>query len=176
MSGGVLWQLASDFMGISLLAVGAGVTTVPEMHRIVVDRHGWMASREFSELFALSQAAPGPTTTLFAALIGWKAAGGWGALVAVFGLIGPSCVAAMLAARAWERFRGSKWSDILQFGFAPVTIGLMIAAAYLITRGAVHSWQAMVMAAATCALMLGTRINPLWMIAAGAAAGLMGWV
>jgi chromate transporter len=172
----VLTQLAQDFLGISLLAIGAGITTVPEMHRNAVDRHGWMSSREFSELFALSQAAPGPTTTLFASLIGWKAAGWPGALVAVFALLGPACVFAFFVSRTWERFRGSAASALIQDGFAPVTVGLMFSAAWLVTRGADHSWQAYLATAIAAAMMLVTRINPLWLIAAGAGAGLLGWI
>ncbi|MCX7159333.1 MAG: chromate transporter, partial [Proteobacteria bacterium] len=52
--------LIADFAVLSLLSVGGAVSVLPEMHRSLVDVHGWMSGREFSDLFALAQAAPGP--------------------------------------------------------------------------------------------------------------------
>lgn len=172
----VLWQLAQDFLGISLLAIGAGITTVPEMHRNIVDRHGWMSSAQFAEMFALSQAAPGPTTTMLSVLLGWKAAGWLGALVSVLALLGPACVLMYFVAQTWERFRNAAWREIVQDGLMPVTIGLMFSAGWLITLGADHSWQAFALTGITAGLTLATRINPLWLIAAGAMAGILEWL
>jgi chromate transporter len=170
----LLWQIAADYLGISLLAVGAGVTTLPEMHRNAVERHAWMSDAQFAELFALSQAAPGPTTTMFSAIIGWHVAGPAGALVAVLGFLGPSCILAYISNHLWTRFRDSPWRERIQAGLVPVTVGLMFAAAWLVGRGAAHTHGAYVATALACILMLTTKINPLWLVAAGALAGLMG--
>lgn len=55
-----LGALAAIFGQLSLLAFGGGNTILPEMQRAVVDVHHWMSAQEFSALFALAQAAPGP--------------------------------------------------------------------------------------------------------------------
>ena len=47
---------------------------MPEMQRLVVDVQGWMSAAEYTQLFAVAQAAPGPNV-LVTALIGWKVAG-----------------------------------------------------------------------------------------------------
>ena len=70
----LLWQLASGFAAISLIAVGGGIAVIPEMSRLVVETHGWMSQARFAELFALAQAAPGPNV-LVVGLIGWQVAG-----------------------------------------------------------------------------------------------------
>lgn len=171
----VLLALSLNFMMISLLSIGGGGATIPEMHRNAVDSHGWMTSSQFAELYALAQAAPGPTTTMFASLIGWKAAGPWGALVAVSSILAPSCLLTYFGNRTWERYRETRWREIVQAGLVPVTVGLMFAAAWLVTSGAVHGWPTLVIAALSAAAMLMTRWNPLWMIGAGAVAGLLGW-
>ena len=46
------------FVLLSLLAVGGVNTIIPEMQRIVVETEGWMTGAEFTQLFAISQAAP----------------------------------------------------------------------------------------------------------------------
>lgn len=171
-----LQQLALDYLGISLLAVGAGVTTLPEMHRNAVERHGWMSNAQFAELFSLSQAAPGPTTTMFTALVGWHAAGPLGAIVAVAGFLAPSSLLAYYSNAMWDRFRHSPWRERIQAGLVPVAVGLMFAAAWLVADGADHSPVAYAATAMACVLMLATRLNPLWLVAAGAVAGLMGWM
>src|SRR5260221_14738732 len=49
-----------DLSALSLIAVGGAITVLPEMHRGVVEVHGWMSGAQFADLFALAQAAPGP--------------------------------------------------------------------------------------------------------------------
>jgi chromate transporter len=52
----------------------------------------------------------------------------------------------------------------------------MLAGGYLITLAADHSVLAFVITAATAAVVLTTRIHPLWILAAGGVLGLAGWV
>lgn len=176
MDSDILLPLALNFMMISLVSIGGGGSTIPEMHRNAVDSHGWMSSAQFAELYALAQAAPGPTTTMFASLIGWKAAGPWGALVAVTSILGPSSLVTYFVNRSWESFREAQWREIVQAGLVPVTVGLMFAAAWLVSSGAVHGWPTLAVTVLSAAAMVMTRLNPLWMIAAGAMAGLLGWL
>ena len=75
-----LVALALIFTQLSLIAFGGGNTTLPEMHRQVVDVHHWMTGADFAALYALAQAAPGPNL-MVAPLIGWQVAGLAGMLV-----------------------------------------------------------------------------------------------
>ena len=170
-----LVQLAVDFSLLSLITVGGVITVLPEMHRSVVDVHGWMRGAEFAQLFALAQAAPGPNI-LVVTLIGWKVAGLAGAVVATAAVCTPSSLLAYAVSRIWQRFRGTRWRNVVEDGLVPVTVGLMLAGGYLITLAADHSALAFVITAATAAIALATRIHPLWLLAAGGLLGLAGWV
>src|SRR5258706_4966576 len=170
-----LAQLAMDFSVLSLIAVGGAITVLPEMHRSVVQVHGWMSGAQFAELFALAQAAPGPNI-LVVSLIGWKVAGLAGAVVATAAVCGPSCVLTFAVSRIWQRFRGARWRAAVEEGPVPVTVGLMLAGGYLITRSADDSWPAFVITAATAAVVLATRIHPLWLFGAAGLIGLAGWI
>jgi chromate transporter len=170
-----LAQLAVDFSLLSLITVGGVITVLPEMHRNVVEVHGWMTGAEFAQLFALAQAAPGPNI-LVVSLIGWKVAGLAGAVVATVAVCAPSSVLTYAVSRVWERFRGARWRKIAEDGLVPVTVGLLLAGGYLITLAADHSVLAFVITAATTALVLWTRIHPLWLLAVGGLLGLAGWV
>jgi chromate transporter len=170
-----LVQLALDFSILSLMAVGGAVTVLPEMHRSIVDVHGWMSGAQFAELFALAQASPGPNI-LVVSLVGWKVAGLAGALVATAAMCVPSCVLTFTASGIWQRFRGARWLTALQDGLVPVTVGLIVAGGYLITLSADHSIVAFAITAVTAFTVLTTRIHPLWLFAAAGLIGLAGWV
>ena len=70
----VLIELAAQFLVLSLLSIGGANAVLPEIHLRVVETEGWMTDADFAQLFALSQAAPGPNV-LIVSLIGWKVAG-----------------------------------------------------------------------------------------------------
>jgi chromate transporter len=171
----VLSQLAVDFSLLSLITVGGVITVLPEMHRNVVEVHGWMSGAEFAQLFALAQAAPGPNI-LVVSLIGWKVAGLAGAVVATAAVCAPSSVLTYAVSRIWQRSSGSPWRKAAEDGLVPVTVGLMLAGGYLITLAADHSAPAFALTAASAGVVLTTRIHPLWLLAAGGFLGLAGWV
>lgn len=171
-----LAQLAIDFSLLSLFAFGGVITVLPEMHRNVVEVHGWMSGAQFAQLFALAQASPGPNI-LVVSLIGWKVAGLAGAVVATGAVCAPSSILTYAVSRVWQRFRGAHWRKVVEDGLVPVTVGLMLAGGYLITLAADHSALAFVITAATAGTVLTTtRIHPLWLLAAGGLLGLAGWV
>ncbi len=171
----VLSQLALDFAGLSLLAVGGAPTVLPEIQRNVVEVHGWMSASQFADLYAIAQASPGPNI-LVVCLIGWKVAGLAGALTATLALLVPSSILTCVVAGAWDRFRDARWRATVQLGVAPLTVGLMLSSGYLLTHAADDTLAAYVLTAVTVLVIMKTRINPLWLIAAGALIGLTGLV
>jgi len=171
----VLAELAVDFSLLSLFAVGGVVTVLPELHRGVVEVHGWMTSTEFAQLFALAQASPGPNI-LVVSLIGWKVAGLAGAVVATAAVCAPSSILTYGVSQVWQRFRDARWRKTVEDGLVPLTVGLMLAGSFLITLGADQSTMGFIITAVTAAAVLGTRIHPLWLLAAGGLVGLAGWV
>ena len=103
---GSLFALAIVFAPLSLLSFGGGNAVLADIaHQSIA--HHWTTEREFSDLFALSRATPGPGSML-ATLIGWRAAGIPGALVATIAFYLPSALLVLGAARVWGRWRGSK--------------------------------------------------------------------
>lgn len=169
----LLSDMAGMFAQLSLVAFGGGNTILPEMERQVVDGHHWMSAQEFTQLFALAQAAPGPNLMIIV-LVGWHVAGPAGALVAAGAGYGPSSVLAALVARAWERVRGRPWRAIVERGLAPLTVGLVASSAVLIGRANLGSWGQAAILAISAGLAWRTRLHPLWLLGGGALLGLTG--
>ncbi|WP_118181551.1 chromate transporter [Paraburkholderia phosphatilytica] len=167
-----LIALALIFSQLSLLAFGGGNTILPEMQRQVVDVHHWMPASEFSALFALAQAAPGPNL-MVVTLVGWHVAGWAGMLVTSIAKFGPSSVVTVLALHAWNRFKDRPWRKIAQRGLVPVTAGLVAASAMLIAKASDASWIAWGITGVCAVLSLRTRVHPLVLLAAGSVVGLV---
>lgn len=122
----VLGALFIVFAPLSLAAVGGTPSIFASIQHQSVEVRHWVTSREFVELFAIARGAPGPGSMLVT-LIGWKAAGWLGAIVATIALYGPSSIAALAVTKVWNRFSGRAWHTAVQAGLAPIGTGLMIA-------------------------------------------------
>jgi chromate transporter len=170
-----LGTIAARFMLLSLVAVGGVQSILPEVHRVVVEVHQWVTDAEFTQMFVIARAAPGPNM-LLVTLIGWHVAGLPGALVATMAVCAPSCALSYVAAGVWQRFRGAPWRRAVEVGLAPITVGLVLATGWLVMRGAPGGWVAYTITAATTALVLCTRINPVWLFVAAGLLGLLGVV
>lgn len=171
--GASLWELALLFGSLSLIAVGGANTVVPEMHRQAVEVGHWMTDADFANLYAIVRAAPGPNM-LISTMIGWKAAGIWGALVATAAMCVPSCLLTYGVTRVWERYSHTTWRRAVEAGLAPVTVGLVLASAYVLTRAADHNWRAVSVTIATALIAALSRLNVLWILAVAGLLGVLG--
>lgn len=169
---GLLWQLATGFAAISLMAVGGGIAVLPEMSRLVVDVQGWMTQARFAELYALAQAAPGPNV-LVVGLIGWQVAGLAGMLVATAAMTLPSGLLAFAFSRLRSRLAGSARMALFEQGLVPIAIGLILASGLLLAQAASTGWLPVAMVAASVLVVWRTRVNPLWVLGAGAVLGVL---
>lgn len=166
----IVADIALTFGMLSLLAFGGMPAVMPEMQRLVVEVKGWTSAPEFMQLFAIAQAAPGPNV-LIVSLIGWRAAGLAGALVALVAVCAPAAVLAWWIADLWERFKGSPWRGAIQKAVAPLVVGLTLAGGYVLCTPATPDWRLWLIAAASAAASLSLRLNPLWILAAGGTLG-----
>lgn len=174
-----LLDLFLHFLMLSLLAIGGGITTVPEMHRYLVDKTGWLTDTSFTSSIALAQAAPGPNI-LFVAVLGWNVAGLAGAVAAMSGMMLPSSVLTLTATRWARTHREHIALRAFSAGMMPLTLGLIIATGWLLAlpylRTDDHRWSTVAMIAATVALTLKTRLRLVWMVLAGGVLGALGLV
>ena len=168
-------SLGAQFALLSLLSVGGTNAVAPEMHRQMVVVSHWMSDRDFATLFAVAQAAPGPNL-IIAPVIGWRVAGGWGAVVATLAMCIPSSILAYVVAGLWRRIHDRPWRVWVQAGIAPVVVGLIGASGFLLAKGADADWRGAVVTAASATLIWRTKLNPLWMLGCAAILGVAGVV
>ena len=172
---GTLLTLAWTFALMSLLSIGGANSTIPEMHRVAVEVQRWMTDAQFADMFAIAQLSPGPNV-LIVTLIGFHVAGVIGALIATFAMCGPSAVLAYYVSNVMARSSHSPWPALLQTALVPLSIGLMCASGFVLTLTVGTSWVAAAVTLSAAVLAIVTRLNPLWMLAAGGLLGFAGFV
>ena len=168
-------QILTMFASLSLLSIGGGNTVLPEMHLKSVSVYQWMTDQQFADVFAISQAAPGPSI-LIVTLIGYKAAGIFGAILATVAIIIPAGLLVYFVSQVWEHAKNSPVRNAIEKGFAPLTVGLVLASSYVMSRAADHGWTAYLLTAACTAIFVFTKINPLIVVGFAGLIGWMGWV
>jgi len=163
-------QIALYFALLSLVSVGGMPSVMPEMQRIVVDVEHWLTAPEFTQLFALAQAAPGPNV-LVTALVGWKVAGIPGGLLALSAFCLPAGALAYTIGQLWDRFRDAEWRKTFQRALVPVTIGFVLSGGYLLGTPHGLEWRSVLIMAASAAILFAAKVNPLWILAGGGVLG-----
>lgn len=171
----ILATLAIQFAIMSILAFGGANAVVPEIHRQAVEIGHWMTERQFADIFAIAQAAPGPNV-MIVTLVGYHVAGFLGALVATLAMCGPTAVLAVFFGRVWDRYKDKPWRVAIQAGLVPISVGLVGATALVLTPIAARNWVAVLITVATAAVAFWTRWNPLWLIGVAGLAGIAGLV
>lgn len=168
----MLVSLALLFGKLSLLAVGGVNSTLPEIAREVVALRHWLTPQQFAQLFAISNAAPGPNV-LISTMIGAHEDGIAGGIVATLAMILPAGVLVMLVNLVWERYRAARWRRVIQAALLPITAGLVLAAAGVLVRQADTGVLTGAVTLVCAALAWRSRLHPLWLLGGGALVGLV---
>jgi chromate transporter len=176
-------QLAGLFASLSLLSIGGGNAVLPEMHLQAVKGHQWMTDSQFADLFSISQTAPGPSI-LIVTLVGYGAGltvGGVpgaivGGVVATVAMIVPAASLMYAVTLFWQKAQKSRWRIAVEKGFAPLTVGLIMATSLVMSRAADHDWRAYLLTAVCTAIFIFSKANPLIVVFAAGVLGYFGIV
>ena len=171
MKGTTLFHIIALFSSLSLMSIGGGNTVLPEMHLKAVSSYHWLTDQQFADVFAISQAAPGPSI-LIVTLIGYKAAGYFGAILATVCMVVPAGLLVFFVAQFWERAKESPVRHAVEKGLAPLTVGLVLASGYVMGRTADHDWRAYLLTGVCTVIFVYSKTNPLIVVGA---AGLLGY-
>ncbi len=180
------FALFMNYLMLSLMSVGGAITTLPEMHRYLVDQQHWLSDQQFTSSIAIAQASPGPNV-LFVALMGWNIgmnAGGvstalLGVLINMTGILLPSTTLAYLTARWAHRNRELRAVRAFKAGMSPLVIALLISTGWILASAHNDPGRdaALWLLTGVSALIIWrTRMHLLWLLAAGAVLGVLGCV
>ena len=108
---------------------------------------------------------------LLVTVMGWNAGGWQGAAATTLGMLLPSTTVALVVNRGAERWRTNRLVRAFREGTVPITVGLLFAAGWVLAAPTADRPVGLVLTGVTMLLAWRTRLNPLWLIGAGALAG-----
>jgi chromate transporter len=177
---GTLLQVLWQFLSLSLFSLGGGNTLLAEYHHLAVVQFCWLTNTQFADLYALAEAAPGPSSMLVGLLglgAGWREGPFW-ALLSAYGaevaILLPSTLLMVTACLSWKRLEHSPWRVAFERGLGPITLGILFAVGLKILRTADTNFAGLLVSVLVCVLMLRTRISPLWFMAVAGVLGGLG--
>jgi chromate transporter len=171
----ILFSLFLKFSAFSLIAFGGINALLPSLLNLSVYQEHWIDLQTFSDYFAIAQAAPGPNF-MTVTLIGWHVGGIIGALLATLAIAWPSSILVYYLQRLILGMNDEHKKKAIQYAAAALAIGLVLSSAWQIALQINHSYAAYGLTLFTIGLTVFTRWHPLYLIALGAALGIMGLI
>lgn len=167
----MLLQLFWSFFKIGLFTFGGGYAMIPLIQREVIDNRRWIAEADFLDLLTVAQSAPGPISLNTSVFVGYKMRGYAGAIASIAGVVLPSFVIILAVAMFFADIRDNAVVDAAFKAMRPAVVALIIAPIVGLTKG--MRWWLLAIAAAVALVVWGTGISPIYILLAGAAAGLV---
>jgi chromate transporter len=171
--GALLSQLALIFLKVGSILFGSGYVLLAFLRPDLVERTRWLTDAQLLDAIAVGQFTPGPVLTT-ATFVGYLVSGGPGAIVATVAIFVPSFVFVALSSPLIPRLRRSSWAAGFLDGANAASVALMAVVTWELGRAAIVDWMTAGLAAASAILLLSTRLNSAWLVAAGALAGGLG--
>jgi chromate transporter len=160
--------LVWTFFKIGIISFGGGWTVVGIIKQDVLAR-GWLSETTFADVVAIAQVTPGPVALNAATLVGFRVSGPAGAILASLSVVAFPMLVIVLVTVLLRRTKldEKKMSDAIKVATLPLI------ATTLVSLGAAPGlgWHVWVIAAASCALSLFTKIDPILMILGSGAIG-----
>jgi chromate transporter len=167
-----LASIAFVFLKLGVVVFGSGYVLLVFLKTDLVDRLHWISNAQLLDAVTAGQITPGPVFTT-ATFIGYLLHGFSGATVATASVFLPSFF--MVAGVGWlaPRIRQSPLASGFLNGVNVAALALMAATVIELGRTALTGPVTWALALVSAALLLRYRINATWLIAAGAAIGLL---
>ncbi|TXC85023.1 chromate transporter [Metabacillus litoralis] len=119
-------QIFLAFFRVGMLGYGGGPSSIPLVHKEVVDKYKWMNDDEFADVLALGNTLPGPIATKMAGYIGYRVAGVLGLINATLSTIIPTIILMIVLLSTITSIKEYPWVQGMTAAVVPV-VGVMLA-------------------------------------------------
>jgi chromate transporter len=164
-------RLFAVFFKIGALLFGSGYVLLAFLRRDLVLSYGWLTEAQILDAIAIGQLTPGPVFTT-ASFVGYLLLGVPGAVVATVAIFLPAFVMTAVLEPVIARLRAKPVSAAALDGLNAAAVALMVGVTWFLARDAVVDVPTALLATASLAALLRWNVNPVWLMAVGAAVGL----
>jgi chromate transporter len=118
-------DLSIAFFRSGMLGYGGGPSSIPLVHKEVVETFKWMNDDEFADVLALANTLPGPINTKMAGYIGYRVGGFLGMLNAILSSIVPTIILMIVLLKSLSSVKSLPWVAGMTKAVVPV-VGVMM--------------------------------------------------
>ena len=165
-------RLFGAFLKIGTLLFGSGYVLLAFLKRDLVDTYGWLTEGQLLDAVAIGQVTPGPLFTT-ATFVGYLLRGVPGAVIATVAIFLPAFVFTAVLEPVIAKLRNRPSTAAALDGLNAAAVALMAGVTWFLGRDAVTGAPTALLAAGALLALLRWNVNPVWLMAAGAAAGLV---
>ena len=166
------------FLKIGAVLIGSGYVLLPVLRADLVLNLHWLTDAQLLDAVAVSQATPGPFFTV-ATFIGFVLAGWKGATLATLGMFLPAFVYVGVTSGFLPKLRKSPLAGAFLDGVNAAAVALMALVGWQFGRAALVNIPAVILAVFSVVLVFRYKVNSIWLVLGGAAAGMvfrvLGW-
>lgn len=160
------------FLKIGSVLYGSGYVLLAFLRTELIANRGWLTERQLIDAIAAGQATPGPVFST-ATFVGYLVGGPGGAVLATLGIFLPAFLFVAVSAPLLKAMRRSSVLAAFLRGVNAASIGLIAAVLFDLGRVALGWPPAWGIALLSLVLAFATRVDPTWLLAGGAVAGLL---
>lgn len=171
-----LLKLFWIFFKIGAFTFGGGYAMIPLIEREMVEKQKWISGDEIIDIFAVAESVPGAIAINTSTFIGYKVAGFWGAIVAMFGVALPSFLIITIIAAVFSQFQDLPLVKAAFEGIRAAVVALITVSGIKIAKSAIKNKIAMLITLVAFVLLVFVDVHAIVLIILGAIAGLlMSW-
>jgi chromate transporter len=160
------------FLKIGSVLFGSGYVLFAFLRADLVQRLGWLTEAQLVDAIAVGQITPGPLFTS-ATFVGYLVRGVPGAALATLGIFLPAFFFVAVSGPLVPRLRRSPAAGAFLDGVNVASLALMAVVTWHLARASIVDLPTILLAAAAAVALLALRVPSLWLMLAGAAAGLL---
>jgi chromate transporter len=166
-------QLFWVYLKIGLFSFGGGYAMLSFVEYEVVRVHTWIKPADFADIVAISQMTPGPIGINTATYVGYAATGSvWGSIISTIAVCLPSLVIMVLICKFLVSYKKNRWVAAALAGIKPVTVGLLVAAAFsMVNSDTFVSYISVLIFVASFLLTWKLKVHPILMLILAGIAG-----
>lgn len=165
-------QMFWSFIKIGAFTLGGGYAMIPLIEKEIVERRKWIEHKEFIDMIAISQSAPGSIAVNTAAFVGYKVGGFPGSIMTTLGAIMPSYIIIILVASVFIGIQDSTAVKSIFKGIDPAITALIAAPVLRLGKDARINKKTIAIPIVAAVLVAFLKITPILIIIVSAIGGI----
>ncbi|MCT4509404.1 MAG: chromate transporter [Tepidibacter sp.] len=159
-----LFEIFIAFFKIGAFSFGGGYAMLPFIEREIVNVKGWLSTKEFLDVLAISQVSPGPIAINSATFIGYRYNFVLGSLFATLGVIGFSIIIINIVSPSLEKYKDNQNIATIFKTLRPITIGFILSAFYSTYEKSISDFFSISIFFISFLLLNSKKIHPVYII------------